>query len=438
MTALVQPTGLSETEPRPWPSLCLFGAPEDSGNLGVTALAHATLTGIARTFPGAEVTVFDNGLGASRRSLRVDGASLSYQRCGARLSRRYHRRESLWNMRLSARLGGLANPGSMAILAADAILDVSGGDSFSDLYGPGRLHWVLAPKQLVLDLGRRLVLLPQTYGPFTAPESRAAAAAVVRAADSAWARDARSFLALQDLLGDAFEPARHHEGVDVAFALEPSLPPAPQRDEIGRHHDHPGPLVGLNVSGLLFNDPSSGARFDLRAEYGVLVERLVETFLTRTDARILLVPHVVGPSPESDLQAIAHLRSGLPRRHRERVEVVPPGLGPGEIKWVIAQLDWFCGTRMHAAIASLSSGVATVGLAYSRKTAGVFETCGQGEQVVELRQLTSAQAFERVWSAWLERDSVRPDLLTQAAAVRERAEAQLVEIVRAAAPVGTA
>ena len=52
------------------------------------------------------------------------------------------------------------------LLNADIVADISGGDSFSDIYG---LRWFLyasLPKILAIMLGKNLVLLPQTIGPF--------------------------------------------------------------------------------------------------------------------------------------------------------------------------------------------------------------------------------------------------------------------------------
>ena len=45
-------------------------------------------------------------------------------------------------------------------------------------------------------------------------------------------------------------------------------------------------------------------------------------------------------------------------------------------KAVIGQCDFFIGSRMHACIAALSQGVPCVGVAYSMKFAGVFDTVG--------------------------------------------------------------
>jgi len=48
----------------------------------------------------------------------------------------------------------------------------SGGDSFADLYGDWRFSAITAPIALALVMELPLVLLPQTYGPFSTAETR--------------------------------------------------------------------------------------------------------------------------------------------------------------------------------------------------------------------------------------------------------------------------
>jgi polysaccharide pyruvyl transferase WcaK-like protein len=64
-----------------------------------------------------------------------------------------------WLVRRSPILARLEQTGFVAAL--------SGGDSFSDIYGGWRFLYVSLPQVVVALLGVPLVLLPQTIGPFT-------------------------------------------------------------------------------------------------------------------------------------------------------------------------------------------------------------------------------------------------------------------------------
>ena len=419
--------------------VCLCGAAPDTGNLGVSALCYATLAGVLRRAPGAHVTVFDEGWGVRTDRLLTGEAAESgkawgtYSRCGARYSRRYHRPESLWNMRVCGWFGGLNNPGAQALHQADAVLDITGGDSFTDMYGAGRFNAVTAMKKLVLGMGIPLILLPQTYGPFQTDRARRTATEILRQVTRAWARDERSYAYLQELLGKDFDPQRHRCGMDVAFELAACEPRAELPSQV-RHwlRDRPGPVVGINVSGLLFLDPEgSRKRYGLKADYQAAIKALIHRLLQQTSCRILLIPHVVEPcfSYESDAMACSAIAAEMGREGQHRLAILPAFYGPGEVKWVIGQLDWFCGTRMHSAIAALSQGVATAGISYSIKTAGVFEACGQGKHVADPRVQSTPDVVERVWQAWEERAASAARLRKALPGVLAKAREQMDEIV---------
>jgi colanic acid/amylovoran biosynthesis protein len=407
--------------------LNFFGAAEDTPNLGVSALHRATVLALLDRIPDLDLVSFDNGWG-ERPGRLMERPERSYRRVGARRSRRLHRPESYVNLRFSARLGGLGNPGARALIGSDALLDITGGDSFTDLYGRDRFAAVTSPKRLALELGIPLILLPQTYGPFGERRSREAARRYVRAARQAWARDEDSYRALCELAGDDADRCRL--GVDVAFGLPPRHPGASWGERVARWRADGAALAGLNVSGLIWNDPTAGPRFGHRADYRRIVEALARRLLDDEATRLVLVPHVVPPhGPESDREATTALVAALPPELRARIEVVSGIADPGEVKWVISQLDWFVGTRMHATIASLSSGVPSAALAYSLKARGVFASCGQEAWVADLRSSGEEEIVDVLWRSWRDRDRARPALRRALPLVMERLSSQFDAIV---------
>jgi polysaccharide pyruvyl transferase WcaK-like protein len=416
-------------------STCVFGASPGTGNQGVNALCWSTLTGLAER-GCSDLRVFGYGCETRRAAL----GAIAYTLHGMTVGKRLWQSNHLGRARLVAAAGLRGNAVVRAVADADLVLDASGGDSFTDLYGAARFRQIVAPKQIALDVGRPLVLLPQTYGPFSHASSRRVARSVIGGARLAYARDPDSYVRLQELLGDRFDPARHRAGVDLAFGLVPQAPdrlePAVER---ALAENGARPLVGLNVSGLLANQPQGAAtRFGLACDYGVLMRELVVWFLQKTDARLLLIPHVHAPTGhhESDLDAARGLLDGLPpglsRSAAERVAILTQELDARELKWLIAQTDWFCGARMHSTIAALSSGVATAALAYSLKTRGVFATCAMADAVVDLRVSTGPEALARLLQQWDRRQSDAAALARHLPGVRKAASRQLDEIVGSA------
>lgn len=412
-------------------TICLFGGAPDTGNLGVSALGRSVLTEISRRLPDARLVVFDEGRGVRPAVLRRSGGDVPHFHAGASPTRRVYRRESLWHIRVAARLGGLGNPSAREIRDATAVLDLSGGDSFTDLYGPRRFRTVALPKLAALSSGTPLFLLPQTFGPFRSSRHRRTAERIARAADLAIARDDDSFARLSELLGGEVDPNRHFRGVDVAFLLEAERPAEPGGAEELVAGDRP--TAGINVSGLLVNDPEGARRrYGLTADYEAAIRALVARLLSETDHRILLVPHVTTPpgQAESDVTACRKIRDAVPERDRGRVAVAPAYADPRHVKWLIARTDWFCGTRMHSTIASLSTGVPTAGVAYSVKMRGVFATAGQEARVADARRLDTEALLGKLHGAFLERERTAAELARRMPRVKAEAARQFDAIVR--------
>ena len=351
---------------------------------------------------GADLQIADND------------TNFKIQLCGAKHGKRYYQNEKFANIRLSCKFGGGLNPIAKRILNSTAMIDISGGDSFTDLYGRGRFNAITYPKLTAIENGIPLILLPQTYGPYLSADSRKQAAEIVKASTMAWARDAESFDELKSLLGSAFDEKKHFSGVDVAFLLPSKLPrtslSSTLQNWLGKRTVT---TVGINVSGLIYNQPDKAhSQYGLKADYQEVIFQFIQKLLKETDANIVLIPHVLADEQfvESDKAASKHLLNLFSSVDRQRLEILPDAYDQCEIKWVISQMDWFCGTRMHATIASLSTGVPSAAIAYSIKTRRVFKTCGQELQVIDPRELDTRDVVNGLWQCWLQRDNVKTSL----------------------------
>lgn len=415
--------------------IAFFGASPRTNNMGVNALFASTIAGVRNRIPRVDFTVFDSALGDRRESFHVDsGEPVPLRFLGYRTGKRIHRSENLFQMNLASKLGGLGsslNAGVAAIRESVATLDVSGGDSFTDMYPDDRIHLIAGCKELVLRLNRPLILLPQTYGPFD--ESLDRASRIVQASTACFARDERSFESLKKMLGRHFDPDRHRCGVDMAFGLEvrsaeAELPP----EMLSWLADERTPLIGLNISGLIGNSPSIGReKYGFKADYRQIVSEFVRWLLSETEARVVLVPHVMTASgqSESDVSACDWLKAQFAGEDAKRIAVSPTSMDQSQVKWLISKFDWFSGTRMHATIAGLSSLVPTSTVAYSDKAIGVFESCGQGREVFDPRVLGTDEVVERMKDSFGRRDELKTSLKEHLPRVKEQAATQMDELV---------
>jgi len=418
--------------------VALFGAAPDTPNMGVSALFMSTVTGLSKHIEDLEFVVFDNGLGLREEQLIInDQKSVKLIRYGARGGYRYYRSENIFSMLVSSKLGRLGaflNKGVFLVDSCDAILDMSGGDSFSDIYGTDRFNNINRPKIIALNRSKPLILLPQTYGPYDSASVLKSAKKTISGSKMVWARDSRSFSVLEEIFEKELDQKKFRCGVDVAFSLEPSCARKMLSEKIQQWikiKNENEPLLGINISGLIYNSPeNSKSRYGFIADYQETVKLLINKILRETKGNIILVSHVMDRPGhyESDVDACKMVLDSLSPEYFSRIEIASASLDQSQVKWLISKLDWFCGTRMHSTIASLSSCVPTTTISYSDKAMGVFETCSQGEHVFDPRVLKTRQIVDKVFESIHQRNAIRVKLEKIMPLLIEKANSQLKNI----------
>lgn len=276
-----------------------------------------------------------------------------------------------------------------ALRTADLVLDIGAGDSFADIYGGKRLRRVMWLKFLCHLARRKLVLAPQTYGPFSKPFSRLLAAATLSRSALVCARDEASVMHLREL-GVSRQVI---VASDVALRLPRAATPLSGKR----------PKVGINVSGLLMAGGYAGRNdFGLSVDYPKLIRRLIDAFLSHSEQpEVHLIGHVICPDTpvEDDMAALRALHKDYPM-----TRLAPAFETPSEAKGYISQMSFFAGARMHACIAAFSSGVAVLPMAYSRKFEGLFGALGY-RWCADLRKHSEDQIFRLMVEGYEARQS---------------------------------
>jgi colanic acid/amylovoran biosynthesis protein len=385
-------------------TVLILGATYATGNMGVDALLSGSAASVWHSDPDGRVVVLDYGAEPLAWTIPSPAGEREITLINLRFS---------WKLWLSGngfRLLALAmlirmlpipsfrnqmiakNPVLSLIRNATVALSLAGGDSFSDIYGFRRLMYVSLPQLLVLAMGRPLVLLPQTLGPFKAGWAKWLGRFIMKRARLVYSRDQASLDMARELLGADADHVRL--SLDMAFALTPS-PPLDMPEWESRKDR---PLVGLNVSGLLYMGGYNRSNmFGIHVDYPKMIRNLVRWFIETAETDVVLMAHVTGKR-EGDENACDSLYEDLKDECGGRLHLADSAVNHREIKYLIGKCDFFLGSRMHACIAALSQEVPAVGLAYSRKFAGVFETVGVEDLVVDLRDLNEGEVLERVES----------------------------------------
>lgn len=400
------------------PKICLMGASLGTGNRGVSALS-AALVGLVRLSAPQAVPVLLIGHRSSEAfKLQSENRQVTeVEVVNYRKSVSAPLDQQLWWICVLAFVFRFfpafreqvlkRNRWVRTVATSLWVGDIRGGDSFSDIYGFRRFVVGCLPVLAVLSINPNFLLFPQTYGPFKSRASQMVAAFILRRAKYIISRDHDS-IALAERLARKrvlFSP-------DVAFTL-PSI--RPQDDGIFPPISRKSgvQLVGINVNGLMFNGGYTGRNmFGLTLNYKRFLTLFIHRLLSETDADLLFVPHTFAPpnSVESDPEACRAVISQFKRDFSNRLHLVEAPHNQSEIKWIIGQCNFFVGSRMHACIAALSQAIPAIGVAYSKKFQGVFNSVGVGEWVIDARVLTEDQAVLRAFELFDQRFQMRKRL----------------------------
>jgi colanic acid/amylovoran biosynthesis protein len=397
------------------------GTSLDTGNYGVSALAEASVKCLAQRWPQAEFVFLASGRTPKTSELCIGERCYEIPNLPIRFSRNIFLKNHylvLFVTGLFLKIAGTdrmrafaagRNPYVRQILSLDLVADITGGDSFTDLYGTRRFIQGGLVKLLWMLYGKPVCFLPQTYGPFRHKWVRRAARYLLGRAEAVYCRDSRGLHEVQKML--ALKPSMDGRVAfvpDVAFVLDAEPVQDDLTESIERCRREGKPIAGLNISGLLYHGGYTQKNmFALRADYPQLVLRIALMLLDE-DCALVLVPHVFPPSPayrvESDMEAcLKTAEAVLAEKPGARLFVADGRYSHNQLKHVIGRCDFFVGSRMHACIAALSQFVPAVGIAYSEKFAGVFESAGQGGNVIDAKTMANEEIVRHVCGIFYDR-----------------------------------
>ena len=161
---------------------------------------------------------------------------------------------------------------------------------------------------------------------------------------------------------------------DSAFNLPPE--PVPLPENWGKH------TVALNLSPLALRRSRK------------LMSHFVDTarWLLEVGVILLLIPHVTMPT-DNDREALKELEQMLTKEERSRICWVADNLNAAERKYLISRCEMIICCRTHASIAGYSSGVPTLVLGYSVKSAGIGRDMGMENWVIPIEKSGSLMSL---------------------------------------------
>lgn len=237
---------------------------------------------------------------------------------------------------------------------------INGGDGLSDVYNKDTFLYRLPDTYKAMSAKIPVIQLPQTIGPFQDKENYAIVEKVLKYSSKVYVRDDKFIRELKSM------------GIDYEQTKDLSAYMHPEKWDIDITPDS----IGLNVSGLCYSNTfrSLTGQFE---NYPELIHQLINHF-TRKGKHVYLIPHSYcygNPEPSND--DIVACKAAYERlEDKSNVTCVDYDMTPPQIKYVISQMSFFLGSRMHANFAAIYTRVPLFGLAYSYKFEGAFNANG--------------------------------------------------------------
>jgi len=385
--------------------ILLLGVDFDSPNRGVNALLLGTLTGLVHRFPElSEVKVIMLAGNSGQAQVRVCGRDISVQTMKPLRSTFLKSIAKLYLAKLIFPLRKSHffrhDPILSQYLEADFVIDLSAGDSFSDIYGLSRLVAYSLQKIPAIALKRPLFIFPQTLGPFQRFVSKMIASYILNRAEVVFTREPQSTTIVKSMVKF---PDKVVEVSDMAFLMEPEPVDLPFLEE------HPG-FVGVNVSGLLYFEDQPGLKWT-SVDYRMFMKKIVVQFVQKFNKDVLFVPHVIIQGKyEGDTQASLDLQNELPEEIRARTSIFTTPFSAPQLKYIISKADYFVGARMHSCIAALSSYVPVNPVSYSHKFEGILKQLGMEDLVCDPRWSSIDEMVAHVEKSYENRSEIQQRL----------------------------
>jgi colanic acid/amylovoran biosynthesis protein len=404
------------------------------GNIGNYYITEALFRELHRVFPAAEVvTTFQMTeefcLAENVSCLPME---LFYSWSENDLARSL---EELGIATLYASTGRLPakTPFIKEVMKSDLVIDFSGemwGDH-AEPVGKSRFLVGLIKDRVAQLLGKPVVLLAGSQGPFTDAETKGIAQEVFRNFRLVLNREEAS----EELLRrEGFDVSRVSNFTCPAFLFEGTanaeIADILALEGIGRAH----PTVGFCLCGFnMLEGPYDKA--PRRDEEFTQFAEVVEFIVGELGAHVFLMSHQNGFERDPAFKLIngrdypyaRQLHDVVARRGKvsmDKVNCLRGPYGPAQTKAIIRQFDMFVSGRIHAFVAAVSQSVPTVIITrghggVSHRNLGFARSVGLADYVADPASVTDMKA--KIAECWARREALRAELGQRMAGVRQLA-----------------
>lgn len=324
----------------------------------------------------------------------------------------------LWPVICKLKLNFIIRDERFNELAKADIIISTGGDVLTEDYGT--LSYIFHMLNLFYGLLFKIpvVVCAESIGPFKKKINQVIANYLFNKASLITLRENISKKHLDDLMIN--KPPIFITN-DFAFLLEPASNDRIQ--SILLEHGiktRSKPLIGISLSKIIshygfLNTTDDNEKY---LKYIQLMAQVIDYLTTEFNSNVILVPHVMEPKNDDrdvnkDVYKLVTNKNSCKMLEKEYTAE--------ELKGIISKCDIFIGSRMHSTIASTSTIVPTVAIAYSHKTHGIIGgLLKQEKYVIDIKDLTYQNLITVIDDIWNNKDNVKRSLESEMLEIKEK------------------
>jgi len=310
---------------------------------------------------------------------------------------------------------------------ADTIFVKGGGflHAHGEKTAPYVMWYFLYYMNLAKKLNKKLVLLPNSYGPFDGLTVKSQLKSGLGKSDLIFARENVSANALADLLKREIPVVP-----DLGFYLK--MDESSKAKQILEKYgfNENDRIVGMTVRPWRF--PGSPNPEELFDKYLDSLKSLI-VYLNGQGYKVALFNQSIGPNAhEDDRNAIERLIYICDNANSELFTWVNEDLTCDVLKAVYANMYFFVGTRFHSLIFSMTSKVPSISIAYGgNKGVGIMEDFDLGEYVIKIDDVTEEKLKSLFDLAVLDYDGIKQKLSDKLPYLEEK-RLETIEMIKQA------
>jgi polysaccharide pyruvyl transferase WcaK-like protein len=283
---------------------------------------------------------------------------------------------------------------------SNIVVDISGFES-SDQFGPRFAYNRWKRYSLARCAGNKIVLMPQSWGPFKNRWVRLFTRLMLRNSELVCAREKLSY----DYLTEAgcIDGQKILLSPDIAFQFRAS-PPQKGRDILSKAglSDQSKPIITITPNMRIFERMPSK---DINNTYLSYLKNIIMHFLRETSCQIVLIPHEASFRRANDTELCKMLMDQI--QDRRRVYMIRDDESAADIKAVIGLSEFLIASRYHSLIAALSLRIPSAVIGWSHKYDEVMRELGLEELVVDPVRWSNKLETSAILEAWEKREEIK-------------------------------